>query len=434
MRWRVENEEIELPPASASYYRSSNEIEDPSKINYGFADDQTRQIAINELHQRGYFGEDILIGIMDGGFRGVDTAAPFASIWEENRMLDYWNFHLDNDSVFRDSQHGTAVLSTMAAEIPGLYLGVAPKATYCLYLTEVVEFERLIEEDHWVAAAERADSLGVDVLNTSLGYTTFDSEDAPFNHSYGDMDGNTTVITRAADWAASRGMIVVVSAGNQGDDDWFYISAPSDGDSVMAVGAVDVDGGIADFSGHGPSFDGDVKPNVVARGSRTWIVNAFGEIGQSSGTSFSAPIIAASMACLKSAFPEIDPMVLFHTVERTGSHFNQPNADFGFGLPNFGLAYHLLRGPDLLSSDGNLQIFPNPVTAEAVVVVGALPASEGSLEVFDVSGRRMFGQQIAVSDAQANLFQFNAGDWDAGIYLIEVKLGEYQRSLKFLKN
>ncbi|PCH67519.1 MAG: hypothetical protein COC01_05530, partial [Bacteroidetes bacterium] len=231
--------------------------------DYGLAFNQIEMLNGHMLHQAGYTGKGKLIAVLDAGFKNVDTIRAFDSVMTNNQIIATYNFVTGNDSVYNSKfSHGTSVLSTMASNWPGEIIGTAPQADYLLLISEDGESESIIEEDNWVAGAEFADSMGADILTTSLGYTVFN--DASQNHTYSDMDGNTTRISVGSDIAASKGMLVVSAAGNKGGSSWNYIVAPADGDSVLSIGAVDVDRNYAAFSSVGPTFDGRIKPNVVS--------------------------------------------------------------------------------------------------------------------------------------------------------------------------
>ncbi|MBE0642292.1 MAG: S8 family serine peptidase, partial [Bacteroidales bacterium] len=230
-------------------------------INYGMAENQALMIGVDQLHDLGFTGAGMIIAVIDAGFTGVNSASVFDSLWTHGRILGTRDFAEPNGNIFSAHSHGTMVLSIIGGNLPGMMVGTAPHASYYLLRSEIGATEYLVEEDNWVAAAEFADSAGADIINSSLGYTEF--YDLTQNHTYEDMDGNTTRVTQGADMAASRGILVVNSAGNSGASTWKYIGAPADGDSVFSIGAVDAWGAYAGFSSQGPSYDGRVKPDIV---------------------------------------------------------------------------------------------------------------------------------------------------------------------------
>ncbi|HTF04234.1 MAG TPA: S8 family serine peptidase, partial [Bacteroidia bacterium] len=225
-------------------------------LSYGTAFDQANQVGAVCLHNAGYTGAGMVIAVIDAGFRDVDIHPIYDSLRINGQILGTWDFVANDTSVYEDNTHGAMVLSCMGANIPGTMVGTAPHADYWLLRSEEAATEYIIEEYLWSCAAEYADSVGADLINSSLGYTQFD--DPAQNHVYADMNGDIAPSTRAADYAASRGIVVVNSAGNSGQNPWFYIGAPADADSILSVGAVDVNGNIAGFSSHGPTSDGDV--------------------------------------------------------------------------------------------------------------------------------------------------------------------------------
>jgi serine protease AprX len=268
---------------------------------YGYPESQIKIHNGHFLHQQGFTGRGIQIAIIDAGFLGVDVVPGFSHLWNEGRILGTRDFVDRNSNIYRKNVHGMHVLSIIAGFIPYQFVGTAPDASFWLLRSEDVDSEFLIEEDNWISAAEFADSVGADIISVSLGYSIFD--DSTQNHTYEDMDGNSTRISIAADIAASKGILVVSSAGNQGNKPWRYITAPADADSVLAIGAVDTLGNIASFSSVGPSFDGGIKPNVCAIGQGTYILRQNGLIGSGGGTSLSAPVISGLAACLWQANP-----------------------------------------------------------------------------------------------------------------------------------
>ncbi len=300
-------------------------------LNYGQSLGFIQQINLDCLHNKGYTGQNVKVGVFDSGFNGVDTIKFYDSLRARNGIFATWDFQNQEANVYNDGTHGMAVFSVMAANIPGQYVGGAPHANYFLARTEVEAFEKHIEEYHWLAAVEYGDSLGIEVINSSLGYNTFDPGEG--DYSYSDMDGNTTIITNAADLAASKGIIVVTSAGNEGNSTWGKLTAPCDADSVLCVGAVDINGNYATFSSQGPTADGRIKPDIAAQGASTKIV--WGSyISASSGTSFSSPVAASMVACLVSAFPTAKPMQIIDAIKKSASQANNPDTLLGYGIPD----------------------------------------------------------------------------------------------------
>lgn len=301
--------------------------------DYGTSYPQVHLHNAEFLHNQGFSGEGMQLAIMDAGFYHYQTLPTFDSIRINNQILGTWDFVANEASVNEDYAHGMNCLSTIAANLPGSFVGTAPKSSFYLYRTEDISGEYPIEEQNWVAAAEKADSLGVDVFSVSLGYTTFDN--SSFNHTYSDMDGNTTIISKGCDLAAKKGILVVVAAGNEGNGAWKYITAPADADSVLAVGAVNADRQVAGFSSYGPSSDGQIKPDVAAIGQSAVIANQnTGGPVYNNGTSYACPIMAGIVSCLWQAFPEVNNMTIIDEVRKSSDRANMPDDRTGYGVPN----------------------------------------------------------------------------------------------------
>lgn len=291
------------------------------------------------LHNRGFRGQGMQMAVLDGGFYHYLSLPTFDSVRNNGQILGTWDFVTGNASVDEDHQHGMQCLSTIAANMPGVFMGTAPKTSFYLYRTEDVNTEYPIEEQNWVAGMERADSLGIDISSTSLGYFTFDNP--IFNHVYAtEFDGNTTIAARGADYAAKKGIICVIAAGNEGSGAWHYIITPADADSVMAVGAVSVAGNVAGFSSYGPSSDGQIKPSVAAVGVNAVIANTSnGQPTTGSGTSFACPNMAGLTTCLWQAFPEINNMGIINVLQQSATRANNPDDRVGYGIPNMKTAF-----------------------------------------------------------------------------------------------
>ena len=399
--------------------------------NYGGAYNQINQLHGQYLHNLGYSGQGMTIAVIDAGFNSVDVMTCFDSLRANNQIKGTHDFAVPGNNVYATSMHyhGTCVLSCMGAYVSGQMIGTAPKADYWLLRSEVGETETVIEEYYWVSAAEFADSVGVDLINSSLGYTTFDPTGTG-NHTYADMDGNTTFVTRGADKAAEKGILVVNSAGNEGSSPWRYISAPADGDSVFSIGAVDAAGNRADFSSLGPTYDRRIKPTVAAQGVNAALFFPSG-FGYGSGTSFSSPITCGITACFWQANPDLNNMQVIEAIKATASQAYQPDSLLGWGIPNYQTAYTSLSVHN--QDVGNALItYPNPVTNR--ITLGFPDALHGkyNVEIIDVQGKVVFslkGNEASIRSLQIN----SLGDFPSGIYLVKVSNGTLVFSGRFVK-
>ncbi len=400
---------------------------------YGESSHQVFQINAHFLHNQNYKGQGMHIAVLDAGFYGVDEFAAFDSLWAEGRILGTRDFVEGDDYVFDGHFHGMSVLSAMAGNVPGKLLGTAPKASYWLLRSEDVMSEFLIEEDNWVAAAEFADSAGVDVINSSLGYSTFD--DPEMNHTYEDMDGQTTRVTRGANIAASRGMLVVASAGNEGrpSNTWKYIIAPSDGEKVIAVGAVNKEGIPAPFTSYGPASDGDVKPNVSAVGWNTILQRSNGEIGTGNGTSYSSPVMAGAAAALWQANEQATADRVKAAIEQSAHLFPASDSLLGYGIPDLKIAHRLLKAEAIGKDDipSVWTVYPNPVT-NYIVLQKKVRTDYGNvmLSFYTLDGRLVY--QKEVSDASKILLT-NLHRLPSGLLLLQIRADDATEVVKISK-
>ncbi|MCB0502524.1 MAG: S8 family serine peptidase, partial [Bacteroidetes bacterium] len=292
-------------------------------IDYGVTAGQIDLLNGQYLHNEGWQGDDMVIGVLDAGFSNVPEIAGFNSLFQENRLLGTKDMVDYDDNVFESSGHGTSVLSLMAGNITGEFLGTAPQASYVLVRTEDTGSEQLVEEFNYVLGLEYADQMGVDVINTSLGYTRFNYPE--MDHDPLELNGDHLIASKGADIGASKGMLVINSAGNLGDRDWQYISMPSDADSILAVGSVNPFGQRSGFSGIGhPNFP-NIKPNVMSQGEEIAVLDVDGTISYGGGTSYSAPLVAGLAACLWQAFPEKNNMEIISAIERSSSQYFAPD-------------------------------------------------------------------------------------------------------------
>ncbi|PLX05555.1 MAG: hypothetical protein C0598_14365 [Marinilabiliales bacterium] len=406
-----------------------------SSYDYGFAANQIEQLNGTLLHGQGFKGEGMVIAVLDAGYDVVKTHQLFDSLWTNNQILGSMDFvDRDTNNVYAHHYHGRMVLSCMGANVEGLMVGTAPKASYWLFRSEDGATENVIEEYNWVSAAEYADSVGVDIINSSLGYIDFDN---PFwDHTYEDMNGSTAVVTIGADIAAEKGILVVNSAGNSGGNGGFpWIGAPADGFNVFSIGAVDPNGNRAGFSSIGPTFDGRIKPVVMAQGQGSAIADDSQGVSFGSGTSFSSPILAGMSACLMQAFPDKTPYEIMESLKDSGDNSSSPDNQYGWGIPDFMAAYSTLTIITNEEEDHKnlVSITPNPFTNEVKVKVVDKTARNIELNLVDINGRQVFSLKreafyntvINISDGLSKL--------PSGIYFMKVRIGDFQEIEKLIK-
>ncbi len=308
---------------------------------YGYATNQIRLLKGDTLHEMGYTGKNIWVAVLDGGFIGVGDSPFFDSLRAGKQLLPTRDFVDGDEYAYESSTHGSRVLSAMGANVPGVMVGTAPGATYACVKTEDTRGEYRLEECHWVAGLEYADSLGADIINSSLGYTTF--SDQAMNYSYEKLTGKESVASLAADIAFTKGMIVVTSAGNEGSSKWKHIGIPADASLALSVGATDFSGSRASFSSVGPTADGRIKPDVAAPGAWVALADPYAfQVSAGSGTSFASPIVAGLVASLWEAFPTADNASIVQAVKESASQAAVPDYELGYGVPDFGKAYRLL--------------------------------------------------------------------------------------------
>lgn len=360
-------------------------------LNYGL---NRSQIDIHQgafLHDLGYRGQGMMIAMLDGGYDRFLTNPAFDSLRRNGRVAATWDFVDGEAYVHEDDAHGANCLSIMATNMPGKMVGTAPEAHFLLFRTEDVASEYPIEEHFWAVGAERADSMGADLISSSLGYTEYD--DPSMSHVYADMNGLTTMVTRAADMAAARGMIVCNSAGNSGSSKWKFIGAPADGDSVLAIGAVDAKGVIAPFSSFGPTVDGRVKPDLASVGAGTFVALPDGTIAQGNGTSYAAPNLAGLIACLWQAFPEFSNQEIINALRSSADRYISPNDRTGFGIPDMSAAFKILtrirtyRQQENLLGQDRIRAYPIPFSDRLTLLYRPRQVGTVKFDLMDASGR-----------------------------------------------
>jgi len=378
-----------MPLDSTSGIQSNSlnrNIGDESVTDYGASFAQLTQIGADVMHQVGYKGENILISLLDDGFLDANTSPVLSPIFQEKRIKATIVTDPTLKNIYQGGSHGTEVLSTLAGQAPGKLFGTAYMANYALAQTEESQHELLIEEVNWLRGAEWADSLGTDIISSSLGYTTFDNP--KYDHSYKEMDGKTAISSKAALWASQRGIICTISAGNEGSSSWRYISSPADADSIISIGAVDRTGIRASFSSIGPTFDNRIKPEIAAMGLGTISAKSDGTITAVSGTSFSAPLVAGLAAGLIQAHPTKSAWEIMRAIQLSGTLATNPNVNLGYGIPNFDRASKIIN-PILgteLEEKSSIRLFPNPVSTGQNLHIEHQIKSTLTLEIISSQG------------------------------------------------
>jgi len=372
------------------------------------------------LHNAGFNGMGVLIAVLDGGFTNADNVASLGNLRSRNGIIATRDFVKKGTFVYNDNIHGTAVLSILAGNLSGLIKGTAPAADFILLKTEDTYSEFPCEEDFWATGAEYADSAGADIITSSLGYYYFD--DPSMNYKISDLDGNTAFVTKAADFAASKGILVVNSAGNERTGQWKKIIFPSDGDSVLAVGAGDGINLISSFSSAGPSVDRRIKPDNGAMGVAVPVNTSGGRVDRSNGTSFSCPVLSGMAACLKQAVPEATANDLLEAIHASADRYSYPDSLYGYGIPDMGKALAALQDKYMIVPDDEIVVVPNPSSGEIRLIFRESPGPV-SLEIITLTGKIILrkdmpgfsGREILISGLQSR---------EQGLYLIRIKKEE----------
>ena len=383
--------------------------------HYGKAQTQIELLNGIALHDMGYQGEGMWIGICDSGYEGADVHDVFQNMRDENRLLGTKDFVYKNGIVYSDDHHGTACLGLMAGYMPGTYVGTAPKASYFLCRTENINSENIIEEYNWVSAAEYMDSIGIDMISTSLGYISFDNPEA--SHAYSDFDGKTCIITIGAEIASSRGILCVAAAGNEGDNDFPYVGGPGDGKNVLTVGGVKADGTRAGFSSIGPTYDGRIKPDVMSFAYAVTVASPGNNFYEGNGTSFAAPSLAGMLACYWQARKDAPEGKIREIIKKSSNNYSSPNNEYGYGIPDFEKALDMLNleNCDIFDEKPLFYVYPNP--SNGMVNFNLNYDVNVIVQVFD-----MLGKVIYISDNHnGDMTELNAflSNLDEGVYMIK---------------
>lgn len=387
--------------------------------DYGEGDWQLEMLGMDDYHVQGFTGKGITLALFDGGFFKVDSFPAFDSLWLNGQIKADYDFVRDSQLNYKESSHGMSVLSLVGAQYMDSLTGAAPSCDFVLVRTEDTRSEKHIEEFNWISGMEWADSVGVDIIHSSLGYSLFDTLEG--DYTYADMDGSSTVITLGAQIAAGRGIFVTNSAGNSGNNPWTYITAPCDGKDVLCIGAVDSFEVKAGFSSFGPSSDGRVKPDVMAMGRRVTVLRSDGRVGRGSGTSFSGPIIAGMVACLMEAHPNKSNQHIFNAIVQSCDRYEIPDSAYGHGIPSVLKADSILTNLNTSITEKvnafDFAVYPNP--SSGVFKILNPKAENLHLEIFTLDGKMLLSK-----DSQNPILWIDLSNFSSGNYVFKISNGE----------
>ena len=402
-------------------------------FNYGISSNQIQMLNGHLLHQLDYTGSGKIIAVMDSGFPGVDTAQPFERLRVNNQILGGYDFVNKSSNYYSGNNHGTYVLSSMGGYVDGQLVGTAPDAKYYLFITEdaisaVPYNENPVEESNWVEAAEEADRVGVDIISTSLGYFGYDNSN--YSHTYSDMTGNLAFASQGANIAFDKGIIVVASAGNEGQQTEPHVGIPAEAKNVIAVGAVKADETYALFSSIGPSYDDRVKPDVMAQGQTVVLSDPSGSIVTANGTSFSCPITSGMVACLWQALPGKNAQQIKQLIQQSSDNFAEPpiksRPQYGYGIPDFNLA--LANGLSVTDfSKTDLVVYPNP-TYDSISFTLSNDSDVKTISIYTVLGQKVLEKNISNQSSTISLKSLNSGT-----YFYKIELNGFSKSGKIIK-
>jgi serine protease AprX len=393
---------------------------------------QLQMLGLDQMHDGNYKGQGVTIAILDSGFPGVNSAPAFQNIFSEQRFAPdvSYDFVHNSPDVFQYDDHGTEVLSVIGAEVPDAFTGGAYEASFQLFVTEDVPTEYRIEEYNWLFAAERADSAGVDIIHSSLGYYDFD--DPAMNYTKAQMDGRTAIVTRAAQSAADRGIVVITSAGNEGTiASWRIITAPADAVDVLAVGGVNAALQKVPSSSIGPSADNRIKPDLAALGSGVKVVRATGQISTASGTSLAAPLVTSLAAGVLQRYPELGNKEVISLLRQTASQAKNPDNLLGFGIPNFRAIVNYQEG---VAQTRPFEIYPNPLKDDTLTISPYDPDVIDSCEVEIISSQgQIIGRGTVYFDWLNRTYQADMSAMAPGVYFIRIHSEKTRHTFKLVK-
>ncbi|MCL2597259.1 MAG: S8 family peptidase [Paludibacter sp.] len=430
---KIEYTGIDVADVATSNSNINNRLLSVETSDSDYGDGLTPLVQLNgkPLHDMGFRGAGVTIAVIDGGFINADNHIAFDSLRTSGRLLGTHDFAYRTDNVFRQSTHGAQVLSLMASNLPDSLIGTAPDAQYWLLISERIQGEYPVEVDLWITAAEFADSIGADIITSSLGYTTFN--DNSLNYHYSDLDGQTIRASRAASQAAEKGIVVFNSAGNDGNNDWHYIGVPADARKIISVGAVNAQGSAANFSSYGPTFDARVKPELCAMGYNTTVANCLttDKFTKGSGTSYSAPILAGMTACLLQALKEksvpYTPDDVINKLIESASNFPSNTDQCGYGIPDFVSALYSFISTDNIETNEN-EFFTIKYFGNKIIIEFVNQDKTNSVTVYNTLG------QILLSTCGENdEISFDKSIFPKGILILGIK-NQYFSTIKKMIN
>lgn len=422
---KIKLDKLPQPEAVSFASKENNSSNTLSKINYGRGLGQAYQLEVQCLHDRGFRGQGMTIAVCDVGFNDVNNGPLFDSIRNRNQILGTRDFVAGGTNAYQGGDHGTMVLSCMAANSPGLLVGTAPMAKYWLLRTEEGASETLTEEYNWIRGAEFADSVGVDIITTSLGYTTFDIVSQ--NHTYQTLNGRTAPMSIAATMAARKGIFVLNAAGNEGGSPWNFISVPGDADSICTVGAVDTTGALASFSSKGPTADGRIKPDLLACGWNTYVSNNGAIVFPGSGTSFATPVLAGAVACYWQSLKTLSNIRLLDTLRLNANNAATPNNTRGWGVPRLCKGITSVKQ---LDAEGQFDFSAYAENNQVNLQINNINYNHISISMMDLSGKIIFNGQYETLDYKMH---FNTVNLSSGVYLIQIQTSKGQKVKKLIK-
>ena len=421
--------------ASGAPVKQNAKLQQESTIDYGTANNQIEQMKGKFIHSLGYTGAGVVVALLDAGFRNVNTNPGFDSLRLQGRLLGTKDFAVPGNNVYNEDAHGANVLSIMTGRLVGdtPYAGTAPHASYWLIRTEYAATEYMNEVDFWVSGIEFADSVGAEVVNSSLGYTTFD--DPKMNYTYAQLNGNVSRASIAAGMAANKGILVCNSAGNEGSSAWKFIGAPADAHNIFAVGSNDASGLPSAFTSFGPSADGRTKPEISAQGSLTALINSSGTRSQGNGTSYSSPAFAGMLASFlqyyKTQSATRSVATIRNAIIQSASLYDSPTSRLGHGIPNFETAYTLLNAQLTAVTPTKLGDFALVRQSHNKLIV-TLPhetSTQATLQILSVHGKLLHSQAL---HAQHN--NISTATLNPGLYILRLLSSNgHEQVTKFVK-